>query len=584
MTRRPWIVAALVAATLIAYLPALSAGFVWDDNDWVTEHPVVTGERGWSEIWTGQTRFQFYPVLFSAWRVQYALWGLDPAGYHAVNILLHAATAVLLGLFFTRLDLRGAWWIAAAFALHPLHVESVAWITELKNVLSGALVVASALLFLAATEGKSVARGRYALALLLFVAAMLAKTAVAVAAVLLPIVLYLKRDRFETRDLILAAPFVAVGGVLGWIAVRLEQGMAAAMIADFAFSGLDRVLIGTHALFFYPLKLIVPAPLIFNYPRWDLAAWQAWVWPLAAVAALAAAVLFWRRGHRGPVCALAAYGVLVAPALGIFDVYAFRYSFVADHFVYLASIPLIALVVEMLTRRIPGRRRQRLTIGIGLILVLGVLTWNQTHAYKDRTSLWTHTLARNPDSWLAHHSIALEALNQGRTGVAAIHFEEAIRCKPEAAESWTGRAQLHLEQGNAGDAMADLDRALELAPAYPQARLERGQLSVELGRYEEAIADLDLFLAANPGVVDALVSRAEANARLDRVDDALADLDAAVRAGGSSELVAVGHELQGAALVTRGRIEEGCAELRRACDRGRCAAWQAACAEETTTP
>jgi len=254
MTRTPWIVAALVAATLIAYLPALSSGFVWDDNDWVTEHPVVTGEQGWSEIWTGQTRFQFYPVLFSAWRIQHALWGLNPVGYHAVNILLHAATAVLLGLFFTRLGLRGAWWIAAAFALHPVHVESVAWVTELKNVLSGALVVGSALLFLTATQGKTVARGRYALALVLFVAAMLAKTAVAAAAVLLPIVLYLKRDRFETRHLTLAAPFVAVGVVLRWIAVRLEQGRAAAMGADFAFTWLDRVLIGTHALFFYPMN------------------------------------------------------------------------------------------------------------------------------------------------------------------------------------------------------------------------------------------------------------------------------------------------------------------------------------------
>jgi len=584
MTRTPWIVAALVAATLIAYLPALSSGFVWDDNDWVTEHPVVTGEQGWSEIWTGQTRFQFYPVLFSAWRIQHALWGLNPVGYHAVNILLHAATAVLLGLFFTRLDLRGAWWIAAAFALHPVHVESVAWVTELKNVLSGALVVGSALLFLTATQGKTVARGRYALALVLFVAAMLAKTAVAAAAVLLPIVLYLKRDRFETRDLTLAAPFVAVGVVLGWIAVRLEQGMAAAMGADFAFSWLDRVLIGTHALFFYPMKLLVPAPLIFNYPRWDLAVWQAWVWPVASLAAFAIAVLFWRRGYRGPVLAVAGYALLIAPALGVFDVYAFRYSFVADHFVYLASIPLIALVVEKLVRLIPGSRGQRLTIGIGLLLVLGVLTWNQTYAYKDRTALWTHTLARNPDSWLAHHSMALEAMHEGKQETAAVHFEEAIRCKPAAAESWTGRAQLHVRQGNAGDAMADLNRALELAPAYPQARLERGRLRVELGRHEKAIEDLDMFLNANPGVVDALVARAEAYARLDRLEEALADLDAAVRAGGSSDLVAIGHELKGAALVTRGQREQGCAELRRACDLGRCAAWQAACPEDTNTP
>jgi tetratricopeptide (TPR) repeat protein len=605
--RTIWIALALYAATFLAYIPALSAGFVWDDNDWLTQNPAVTGEDGWTSIWTGQARLQYYPMLFSAFRVQHALWGLNPAGYHAVNVLLHATTAILLGMLLKRLDLRGAWWAAFAFALHPIHVESVAWVTELKNVLSGAFVVGSMLVFAQAIRTLRFDRARYGLAIVLFVAAVLSKTAVATAALILPILCYRSRGAFRASDLKLAAPFIAVGVAVGWITVRLEQGLAAVVGADFSFSWIERLLIGSRALFFYPYKLIVPHPLVFNYPRWDLSGWDAWIWPPVAVAAVLLAAVAWRRGHRGTVSALAIYALTIAPALGLFDVYAFRYSFVADHFAYLASIGLLVLVVGFLVRRLPGRPKQRLAIGFGLLATLAVMTWNQAHAYHDRTTLWEHTLRYNPDSWLAHHSLALEALDAQRTEPAIFHFDEALRCKPGSIESLTGRAMLRTRQSEFDAALSDLDRALELAPEYPQARLHRGLVRNRVGRWDGAIVDLDLFLAANPGNVDALGARAESHVRLGRFSEGISDLDAAIAAGGPPGMIvdrgvarvaagdlegaardaelargidavaARGWELEGVVWFRRGDTERACRILRQACDLGECRVWEGTC-------
>ena len=404
----------------------------------------------------------------------------------------------------------------------------------------------------------------------------------------------------KTGDLKMTVPFAAVGVALGWVAIRLEQGLAAVVGTDFDFSWIERLLIGSRALFFYPYKLIAPHPLIFNYPRWDLSSWDAWIWPPLALGTAVLAIIAWRRGRHGPVLALTAYAALIAPALGLFDVYAFRYSFVADHFAYLASIGILILVIEFLVRRLPGQPKQRIAIGVGLLLTMAVLTWNQTHAYKDRTTLWSHTIRHNPDSWLAHHSLALEGFNGDRPDVAARHFQEALRCKPAAVESLTGRAMLRIRQTRYDDALVDLDRALELAPAYPQARLQRGIARTHLGRWEDAIADLDLFLAANPGTIAALGPRAEAHVRLNRFADGIADLDTALAAGGPPEMLVDrgiariaagdldgaardaelaktigaiagrGWELEGVVWFRRGDTETACHKLRRACDLGQC--------------
>src|SRR5688572_14772657 len=141
--------AALLAMTLIAYAPAFRAGFIWDDPDYVTNNATLRSLDGLRQIWfVPQATPQYYPLVHTSFWIEYQLSGLNPTGYHAVNVLLHAVAAILLWRVLTMLEVPGAWLAAGMFAVHPIHVESVAWVTERKNVLSGVFYLASALMYL----------------------------------------------------------------------------------------------------------------------------------------------------------------------------------------------------------------------------------------------------------------------------------------------------------------------------------------------------------------------------------------------------------------------------------------------------
>ena len=544
---------AITALTVVCYLPALDAGFIWDDNDWLTENPQVTEPGGLVEIWSGAERLQYYPVLFTAFRIEFLLWGLNPTGYHVVNVVLHALNAFLLGWLLYRLRIRGAWWVALLFAVHPVHVESVAWITELKNVLSGFFYLAALHWFVRSDEQED--RAGFLLSLLCFATATLTKTAtVTLPAVLLLILVWKKRSLTRT-DFYRLAPFFLVGGALAAVTVQLEKGLVAVVQQDFAFSWLERLGIAARALFFYPWKLLVPWPLIFNYPRWNVSAF-AWSSSAAITAALllaAALVLLWKRGRRGTVCAVLFYVVTIFPALGFFDVYAFRYSFVADHFQYLASIGLLILLVQaglQLADRAAGRDAVWPRIAGGcVVLLLAGLSFAQSRAYRDLPTLWRDTVAKNPNSWIGHHSLALHFKDRGSMEEALRHADEAIRCKPGSAESHTARALIHAAREEPDRALVDLNRAVELDPSYPQARLERARVLLAVKRAADALADLELFLSTNPDYAPALHDRGRARVLLGRYEAALSDLDRAILLGAGP-----------AARIDRGSVH---AQLRR---------------------
>jgi tetratricopeptide (TPR) repeat protein len=540
------------AATIACYLPALSAGFVWDDNDWLTENPLVHEPDGLIRIWTGAERLQYYPVLFTAFRIEYSLWGLNPLGYHLVNIVLHALNAFLLGWLLTRLKVPAAFWVALLFAVHPIQVESVAWVTELKNVLSGLFYLATLHAFVTFEErGK---RRDYLLAVVCFALAMLSKTATATLPVALLLLLLWKNRRLGSRDALRVTPFLLVAATLAAITVRLESGLVQAVQRDFDFTLWQRAEIAARALLFYPWKLIVPYPLIFNYPRWDLDASGAWRL-LPVVVALALGLWLarlWKRGSLGTACAIAFYVVTISPALGLFDVYAFRYSFVADHFQYLAGIGLLILLVQLGVgigaRFGDGGTRSR-SVAIAIALVLALLTFIQARAYRDLPALWQDTQSKNPNSWIAHHSLALHYKDQGSLELALEHANEAIRCKPSSAESLTARGLIHTARNQTEHALEDLDRAVALDPTYPQARLHRASVLLAAGRPEEAIRDLDRFLSTNPDYAPALQSRGRGRAMLAQYTRALIDLDRAIELGAGA-----------AAYVDRGSIH---AQLKR---------------------
>ncbi|MCC7406776.1 MAG: tetratricopeptide repeat protein [Phycisphaeraceae bacterium] len=481
--RRPgWVGAAAIAViTLAAYGPAYVAGFVYDDAMHITISPTLT--RSWdslAKIWFSPAWTpQYYPITHTLWWLEYQLWGFNPMGYHVVNVLLHAGAAVLLWrlLVLLELDRRAALLAAAVFALHPVHVESAAFVSELKNVLSGVFYLSAAICcwrFDEARRAVDERRGEagrwYAAAAGLFVAGLLCKTITASLPAAVLLVIWWKRGRLTWRDVTPLLPFFVVGAGLGATTAWLERHQIGTALfpEEFGFTPAQRVLIAGRAVCFYLGTLIWPAGLTIHYPRWtlDVGSWSAWTYPVC-VAAVVVGLWVWRRRiGRGPAAAALFFIGTLFPALGFVDVYPFRFSFVADHYQYLASIGPLTLLAVLWVR---GWDRWRgasagVAAALPVLVLLGALTWRHAMTFRDEQTLWEDALVKNPSSWLAHVNLSAVWMNGGETERALSEMGAAVALRPDLTE-WRNRY---------ASLLASLDRDEE-AEAYLRAMVERGQ-------------------------------------------------------------------------------------------------------------
>jgi tetratricopeptide (TPR) repeat protein len=537
MTKRawgPW--ALLFLATLLAYAPAFRAGFVWDDDDHVTKNPMLESADGLRRIWldAGSTP-QYYPLVHTTFWIERHLWGLEPAGYHAVNVVLHALSAIVLWRLLVLLEVPGAWLAAALFALHPVHVESVAWVSERKNVLSGLLYLLSALVLLreilALRETRE--RGRWALLLgfVLYLAALLSKTVTASLPVAIALVVGWKRGRFRRAEVVLLAAMLATGVLLAQLTVALETHQIGTAGMDWSLTAAERILVAGRAFWFYLGKLLYPANLTFLYPRWSLDQGLPWTWlfPAAAVAALGALLALRKRIGAGPFVALAFFTVTLAPALGFFDLYPMRYTFVADHYQYLASIGPLALLAAG-GRHLPARALR--AAGAAVLLVLAALTFERTLAYRNAETLWRDTIARNPGSWMAHNNLAILLAERGEAAGAVEHFEASLAIRPDHAAAHANLGYLLERGGDLDAAIAHLDRAAALAPDDFNARVHLGDALLRKGRPDEAARHYLHALRVRPGDAEAAARLGGAGlalARQGRSEDAIEVFRAAAR-------------------------------------------------------
>ena len=469
----------LMAATLLAYQPAWNGGFLWDDEGHVTREG-LRGADGLLRIWfsPGATQ-QYYPVLHSVFWLFHHLWGSAPLGYHLANILLHAWSACLLFVLLRRLSAPGALLAAFVFALHPVHVESVAWISELKNVLSGAFYLAAALAYLAYHDRRG--PRRYALALTSFTLAVLSKTVTVTFPVAMLVILWWREGRLRVReDVAPLAPFAAVGLAAGLVTVWFERTLIGAQGEEFALTFLERCLLAGRVVWFYALKIVWPADLMFVYPRWTIDAADPiqWIYLAALLGCIAAAWML-RSRTRVPLASLLFFCATLFPALGFFDVYPFRYSYVADHFQYLASLGVIvpiAAAVTLLGRRVGTLPRQTVLAGAPIVVILGVLTWQQAHAYADSETLYRTTISRNAEAWFPRNNLAALLL-QGdprpeQVDEAATLLRDALSLKPGYAEAHYNLGTALERQGRGKEAEQEYRRVLDLDPGQPRA-LER---------------------------------------------------------------------------------------------------------------
>jgi tetratricopeptide (TPR) repeat protein len=548
---------ALMLATLAAYHPAWHGRMLWDDDRHITRSDLGSVEGLW-RIWfdLGATQ-QYYPLTHSAFWIQHKFWGDDTLGYHLINILLHALSAFLVAVVLRRLGAPGANLAAVIFALHPVQVESVAWITELKNTLSGVLYLSAALVYLHFDQSRR--KRLYVLAMVLFVLALLAKTVTATLPAALLVVLWWKRGRLTwRRDVQPLAPWLVLGVAGGVLTAWVERTMVGAQGGEFHFTLIERCLIAGRVIWFYLGKLFWPANLNFIYPRWQISqgVWWQYLYPLGLIALLAALWLL-RKRTRAPLAAMLFFCGSLFPVMGFFNVYPFRYSFVADHFQYLACIAIIALFSAGLASLAKQWNfRPRSAAVVMMLFWGGVLvfpTWSQSRQYADGETLYRTTLSRNASCWMAHNNLGNALQGEGRLEEAVTHYNEAVRLKPDFAEAYNNLGDALHGLGRPEEAVASYEKALRLMPDLAGAHYNLGNALRESGRLEEAVAQYREALRHEPGLAAAHGNLGAALERLGRLEEAVTHLTEAVRLKPD---YAIAYNNLGNALLRQGRFEE----------------------------
>ena len=561
---------ALAAVTLAAYAQVRHAGFVWDDDMHLTQNPCIVGPLGLADIWTSRAA-RYFPLVLTTFWAEHAVWGLDPMPYHAVNVLMHAGCAVLLWRVLRSLGVPGALLGAALWALHPVQVESVAWVTELKNTQSCLFYLLCILCFVhwlrGASSGGSGARAaRYAAALLFAALAMASKSSTVVLPAVLALCIWWVRGSLRLRDMACLAPVILMA--LGACALSLwTQHLEGANSPEWARGIPERVADAGMVFWFYLGKLAWPHPLIFIYERWDVDWTRAASYaPTAAMLTLLVVLWRGRAGRLRPVFLASAYFlVALGPVLGLIDQYFWRYSLVGDHFQYLASMGPLALAAALISRALARTGGIARAVGIAaccaLLAALGGLSWRQCADYVDARTLWRATIAANPGCWMAHNNLGVSYLESGRLEDAVTEFSGALGTKGGNLEAHQNLGNAFVRMGRLDEAMAHYRAALELDPGFAKAHNGLGDSLLRAGRVDEAVAQFEEALRIDPAFADAEDNCGNALFRAGRADKAIEHYR---RALAIDPMDVQAHSNLGTALLGTGRVDEAVGEFQRA--------------------
>ena len=563
-SKRDWFFCVILAVvTMLAYQPAWHGGLLWDDDTNMTT-PELRSLDGLKRIWfVPRTTQQYYPLLYSSYWFQQRLFGDSTAGYHLVNLLLHIGCAVLVLKILRRLRVPGAELATIIFALHPVNVETVAWIAERKNTLSGIFGLAATLLYLKFDDSRS--RRTYACGLVLFFLGLLSKTAIVTLPFTWLVIFWWKRGTISwRRDVVPSIPFFLLSAGAGLMTRWVESGNMDYKANTLAFAPLDRCLIAARAFWFQLGKVLWPSNLMFVYPRWDINAgvWWQYLFPLAVLGLL---VVLWslRRWSRAPLAGVLIYICLLLPTLGFLNQYFFIYSFVSDHWQYLACLGIITpcasgiVLLAGKSKRWQGWLERGTTLLLGGVLFL--LTWQQSRMYTNVETLYRTTIARNPACSMAYNNLGNILYEANRIPEAMDLFKQALEIKPAEAHYSLGNALVLT--GRTSEAIDKYKQALLINPDYAEAHNNLGNALALTGRISEAIAQYEQALRINPNYAHAHNNLGNALLQTGRTSEAIDQFKQALRMNPNS---AEAHNKLGAALGQMGRISEAIEQVKAA--------------------
>lgn len=504
---------ALIAVTLVVYIPAMQAGFIWnDDEKGSLIGNIVLQEHGLYRVWFTTESINYWPVVWTSYWLEHRLWGLHPTGYHVVNVLLHAANALLIWRILCCLKIPGPWLAAIIFAVHPVNVESVAWITQRKNTLCLLFFLLALLSYFRFEDREH--RGWYGLAMGTFVLAMLSKGAAAPLPIVLLLCAWWRRDRIRQYDLIRSLPFFAVAALISLVEIRFQylRAIGEDVVRDDSF--LSRLAGAGWVIWFYVYKALLPFHLSFVYRRWQIDPVN-WLSYLPGLLLLGLLLLGWRyrRNWGRPILFALGYSILMLlPVLGFFNIYYMKYSFVADHYQYLSIIGVITLAVAALWQVAQQFVKIAMPlagmVSLLVVAILGWLTWQQSSLYQDSETIWRDTLEKNPSAWMAHNNLGIELEKQGKSAEAIEQYGQALKIKPDHAKACSNLGTVLLVQGNLVAAIPQFQRVIEL-------------LSHEMGAHDSTCQPDPTLVKAHNNLAIALLSKGRTQEALKHFREAI---------------------------------------------------------------
>jgi len=527
-----WARAAIILVlTFVVYLPAMRGAWIWGDNERVYDNPFYKDVSGLRKLWFSSEPKDYWPLFYTAFWVQWRLWGTETTGYHVVNVIWHGLVAVLLWQVLVRLRVPGAWLAGALFAVHPVHVDSVAWISEFVNPFSALFCLLALVCYLRCDERDSWAW--YAASVVLFLLAMLSKASVAMLpAVVVLCRLWLRRSwRWQDAGRIGGLMAIAVG--LGLVTVWFQKHSAGAHGYEWSAGFAERTAVAGHIIWFYLAKTLVPYKLMFVYPKWhiDPRSVTSYV-PMAGVIALAGVFVWtWRTWGRCMFVGLGAFGVCLFPVLGYFDMFYMKYCYVADHWQYLASMGAIAWAVglatwgtELAASCLSGRAArwapwERLLWGLTVVAIFATITWRHAATYTDLERVWRDTLAVDNNVAMVHTNLGTLLGRRAQTMMAQArrdptgsirkeadrlmkeaeqHYREALRIDPRDEDAHANLGALHFRRGEVTSAIAHYREALKIKPAHTGARTKLAKAMLKLRQLDEAARHLETVARLRP--------------------------------------------------------------------------------------
>jgi tetratricopeptide (TPR) repeat protein len=577
--------AAIAAIVFVAYYPSINGGFVLDDDVLVTNNRLITGSNGLYRFWSTTEAIDYWPATNSTFWLGWRLWGMSPTGYHLTNLILHVLESLLIWIILRKLSIPGAFLAAMIFAVHPVNVESVAWIAQLKETMAMLFFLLSILWYIKAdmpttsvgmmpagmpttsvgmapvlaprpTFGWCPVAAKqfnthcrlhtfssfilnpssfhfwYWLSLGSFVLAMLSKGSAAVLpALLLGIVWYLRP--LTKRDLARIAPFFAVAVMLAAVDMWFQTHGSGEQLRNADY--MERLLGAGGVIWFYIYKALLPLDLVFIYTQWQIHVDKLLWWLPLIMAVIVTALFWWYRNAwaRPLVFAWGFFCVALVPVMGLINVGFMKHSLVADHYQHISLIGVIGLATagwSIWHKRQRGHNRWGANCAAAIaVCTLAFLTWRQSALYGNAMTLYQATLKENPDCWMAHDNLGNALFGAGRTMQAIEQYEQALGLNPDDPATNSNMGNVLLQIGRTREAIEHCEKAILLKPNFPEAQNNLGNALVQAGRVEEGIKHYEQAIRLNPDYVKARCNLGIALIRAGRFAEAADHFQQALR-------------------------------------------------------